>query len=81
MAMWQNEWGDTFETEEEARDNVIEQMDWDDFKEYMQYSINWNDLFEWARKQEGFFEEFENQFCDAENEFFEQYYSMIDNEE
>ena len=81
MARWKNDWGEEFETEEDARDNVIERMDWSDYEQEMQYSISWTDLFRWARQQDGFFEHFETDFSNAENEFFEANYHEIEDDE
>ena len=81
MARWENYWGEEFETEEDARENVCEHMEWDDYENEMQYTISWHDLFEWARKQEGFFDHFEIDFYDAENEFFKANYHEVEDEE
>jgi len=81
MRIWENAWGEEFETEEDARDNVSERMDWYDYERFMERSITWNQLFNWARKQEGFYEAFENEFCEAENDFFDENYSIVDNDE
>jgi hypothetical protein len=81
MRIWENAWGEEFETEEDARDNVSERMEWYDYERLMEKSISWSQLFNWARKQEGFFETFENEFCEAENDFFDENYSIVDNDE
>ena len=81
MAHWENDWGEEFETEKDAREDVVEKMDWDAYEQEMQYSISWHDLFKWAREQPGFFDHFEIDFYNAENEFFNANYHEVDEED
>lgn len=81
MAQWENDWGDEFETEEDARENVIEKMEWSDYEEELQYIISFHDLFVWAHNQVGFYEYFENELNEAENNFFKANYHEVNEEE
>lgn len=81
MAHWENDWGEEFETEEDAREDVVEKMDWSAYEDELQYTISWHTLFEWARQQDGFFERFETNFYDAENEFFKANYHEVEDDE
>lgn len=77
MAHWENDWGEEFETEEEARENVLENIEWADYEEQFFDIVPFHNLFEWARKQDGFFEDFEMELCEAENRFFNDNYHEI----
>lgn len=74
----------TFETEEEARENIYENMTWVDYEEYFYSNLSFHDFFERVRKiidPEKFFLEFETEFCDAENEYFNNNYWEEEEEE
>ena len=76
MTIWTDGCG-IFETEEEARDNVLENMEWNDFEEYFHNNISFHDFFTRVRNivdPERFFIEFKDEFCDAENHYFEENY-------
>lgn len=67
----------TFETEEEAREDIYENMTWKDYEEYFHDNVSFHDFFERVRKNvdpEKFFLEFETEFCDAENKYFNENY-------
>ena len=76
--MWENEWGQEFDSEEEAFNDVHDKMEWSDYKESMQYSISWDALFDFARNHEDFFDHFEREISRAEEEFFTNYYHSVD---
>jgi len=80
MAQWESAWGDIFETETDARENVIERMDWTDYKTELQYSISFFELLDWAREHDGFYDRFADEIQDAENEFFRSNYSETEEE-
>lgn len=83
MKIWTDGF-DVFETEEEARDTVCENMTWEDFEEYFKDNISFHDFFTRVRKiadPEKFFLEFEIEFCDAENHYFEENYWEEDKDE
>ena len=76
---------DTFETEEEARENIYENMTWEDYEEYFRDNVSFHDFFERVRKivdPDKFFMEFETEFYDAEIEYFiENYWEEEEEEE
>lgn len=81
MARWKNDWGKEFEDEDTARENVCENMTWDDYEEYFQYNVSFHDLFEHLKKMPNFFESFEDVFWATEDEFFKDNYHKIDEDE
>ena len=78
---WVSEWGDEFETEEEARDDALEKMDWNDYVDEFEYLISYRELLDWARQQPGFWERFEQDASEAEGEFFDRNYHEEESEE
>lgn len=78
MTRWVTAWGEEFDNRADAEDAIFSDMSWDDYAKKMEYSVSWNRLFEWARNQPGFFEEFENEFAAAEQEFFDENCEMIE---
>ena len=79
--MWISEWGDEFETEEDARDDAREHMEWDDYKEEMQYLITWDKLWEFAKTHPSFTDQFEDELLTAEDNFFDENYHEIDEDD
>lgn len=74
--IWTNGF-ETFETEDEARENVLEHMEWSDYEESFYDNIDFHDFFTRIRKivdPEKFFIEFEDEFGEAENEYFDRNY-------
>lgn len=72
----------TYETEEEARDQAMTDMTWDDVEDYFHENMTFHDFF--TRVHEAipdFFEKFEMEFCEAENKFFTENYWEEDEEE
>ena len=68
-----------FEDEDTARENVWQEMTWDDYEEYFHSKMNFHDFFTRVRESiPDFYEKFESEFCDAENEYFEQNYKEIE---
>lgn len=76
--MWENDYGDEFETEDEAREDAVENMTKEDYLEYFENHVNTRELLEWAWRQVTFFEDFENQLMDAEDAYFNDCYHKID---
>ena len=71
-----------FEDENAAREDVWQDMTWDDYEEYFCDKMDFHEFFTRVRESmPNFFETFENEFCDAENEYFEQNYKEIEVEE
>lgn len=76
MAIWVSAWGNEFEKEEAAREDAREHMDWDSYKEELQYTITFDQLLDWAHEQESFFDAFQEEISDAEGEFFLNNYTV-----
>jgi len=73
---------DTFETEDEARENASENITWDDVEEYFQNSVNFHDFFTKVHENmPNFFEVFVDEWCEAENEYFDNNYWEEEEEE
>lgn len=81
MAYYTNEWGGRFDTYEEAREATLENMEFEDLSEELAYSVSYPKLLEWAMKQPGFYEHFEDQINDAENEFCNEYITEWEDDE
>jgi hypothetical protein len=73
---WVNSWGDEFDNEKDARRHAKEHMDWDSYKEELQYNISYDKLLEWARNQESFWNDFQDEVAMAEEEFFSNNYDV-----
>ena len=83
MKIWTDGY-DTFENEDEARDDAYTNIDWDDYEEYFYNHVNFHDFFTRVRKNidpEKFFLEFEMEFCEADEEYFTSHYWEEEQEE
>lgn len=78
MARWESDFGEEFENEECAREDVCQNMTWDDYEEYFRTNIRFHDLFEHLKKMPNFFETFEDEFMAAENKFFIDNYHEVE---
>lgn len=78
--MWYNEWGEEFDSEEAARDNIHEHMDAEFYEAELTYIIPYGELLSWAMDQEAFHEHFQDQISQAQNEFFKTYYTKEEDE-
>ena len=78
---WENEWGDEFETEEEAREDSYERMDHTDLNEELGMVLSYNDLLNWCWKQPNFIDEFWEAIEEAERNYFENNYYEVEDEE
>ena len=78
MKQWEKYDGDIFDTETEAREDAWTDMTWEVWEEELSPLISYHKLFDYARQKEDFFLKFENEFCEAENNYFEEHYSEID---
>ncbi len=82
MNHWENDFGEEFETEEEAREDAFEKMEQADLIEGLEISIGFTTLLEWAMKQPNFWDDFNDAICEAEDIFFrDNYYEVKDSEE
>lgn len=73
---WVSPWGDEFDDEKDARQDAKDHMDWDSYKEELQYLIAYDKLLEWAYNQESFERDFKNEIAMAEEEFFSNNYDV-----
>jgi len=84
MKIWTDGYN-TFEDEDAARDNACAEMTWDDYEEYFRNNVNFHDFFTRVRERmqnsDEFFFLFENEFCDAMNEYFNNNYWEEEGEE
>jgi len=78
---WENDFGEEFETEEEARDDVYEKMDQIDLIEGLKTSISFTTLLAWAIKQPNFWDDFNDAVYEAENMFFHDNYHEVEDVE
>ena len=83
MAHWENYFGTTFETEEDAREDAELSQEWNDIEEYFQMNVSYHKLFEFACEHyEDFFNRFEDELLESTEEFFRgNYYEVTDEEE
>ena len=73
MAYYTTDWGDQFDTYEEAREACLQHMDTCDLSEELQYSVSFYELLLWAMKQPSFFDDFADKLSAAEKEFCNEY--------
>lgn len=78
--MWENEYGEVFETEEDARDSVGEYMDIDDYCEYMGYHMTFDELFHKVVGLNGFWDALEDELSTAESVYFNDHYHKTDDD-
>lgn len=81
MSHWKNDFGCTYEDEEEARESAFEFMDGADYAENLSASIPYDELLSWAMKQDNFWVDFEEQVREAEDNFFTDHYREIEEDE
>ena len=78
---------EVFENEDAARDNACAEMEWDDYEEYFRNHVNFHNFFTKVREamtrgnSDDFFITFENEMCDAMNNYFDTHYWEEDEEE
>ena len=73
--------GIRFHSFDEAWDDMAEWMDDDDFEGCFSNIVSYEKLLKWAKKQDDFWKTFEDEICSAKMEFFENFYSEIEEEE
>lgn len=72
--------GDIFETEEAARQDMLDHMIHADYASYIEPRLSYEELLRWAF-QHNFFEENEDLIYEAEEEFFNDWYEEYADEE
>lgn len=71
-----------FEDEEEAREDSYINITWDDIEEHFQNNVSFHDFFTKVRENmPNFFELFEDEWCEAENNYFNDHYWEEEKEE
>ena len=79
MAKWRSDWGDEFDNEEDAHLDAKEHMDWNSYKDELIYILTIDQILDWAREQEGFYDAFQDELAAAEGEFFLSNYHVEEN--
>ena len=67
--LYVNEWGVESDNYDEIRELTLEQMTEDDFIDWFGEFISYDQLLEWAKKQDGFYEAFEKQIDELTEEW------------
>lgn len=73
---WVSPWGDEFDDEKDVRQDAKDHMDWDSYKNELQYLITYDELLEWASNQDSFWDNFQDEVATAEEEFFSSNYDV-----
>ncbi len=81
--MWIRDWDEmAFDSEEEAFSDACMEMLTDGATEdYLKPWISYNELVAWAMKQDKFFEVFEDELYKAQQDYFNDFYFEIENDE
>ena len=80
MKMYESDFGDVM-TEEQAREEARNNMDWYDYEEYMREHVAFSHIYDKLCHLPGFFEAFEDELMAAEEQFFRDNYHETDIEE
>ena len=78
MSKYEDAWG-TVMTEDEAKEDLNEKMEISDYLYYL--PISFDKILEWCFTQQGFYEQFYDALTSAENEYFIEHYTEIEDEE
>lgn len=71
--MWHNEWGEDFNSYEEAREETLKHMDEEDYLDVLTTpAIAW-EIVKWAMKKEDFYDQFQDKIDRIEQEFLDEY--------
>ena len=82
MRHWENDWGDEFETREDAFEDARTRMNRVDLDEEMGMVLSFSDLLDWCWQQPNFIDDFYDAIEEAEQNYFENnYYEVEDDEE
>lgn len=72
--VWVDEDGNQFESYEEAYDEACNKMDIIDLTDHFGNYVSFEQLLQWALKQDGFWNQFEDALSQAEQDYFEEWY-------
>lgn len=79
MSKWKDSYGNIYEDEEDARENALNEMTWDDICNYFKTVMTFEDLFDTIRsRMPNFYEEFEMEIMDAEDDYFNKNYTEVE---
>ena len=71
-----------FDSEDEAFGNAcMEMLDDGATGDYLQNYVSYDKLLDWAMKQDGFFDVFEDEFYRAQQDYFEDFYVEMEDDE
>ena len=81
--MWVRDWDKMeFDSEDEAFGNACMDMLTDGATgDYLKPWVSYDELLDWAMKQDGFFDYFEDDFSKAQQDYFEDFYFEIEDDE
>ena len=81
--MWIRDWDEmAFDSEEEAFGDACMEMLTDGATEdYLKPWVSYNRLVAWAMKQDGFFDAFEDELYKAQQDYFNDFYFEMENDE
>ena len=71
--MWHNEWGEDFNSYEEARDETLKHMDEEDYLDVLTTPVIAWEIVKWAIKKEDFYDQFQDTINRIEQEFLDEY--------
>ena len=71
--MWHNEWGEDFNSYEEARDETLKRMDEEDYLDVLTTPAIALKIVKWAMKKEDFYDQFQDEIDRIEQEFLDEY--------
>ena len=79
--VWVDDDGNEFESYEEAYDEARNKMDLTDLADHFRDYVSFEQLLNWALKQNGFWNQFEDAFSQAEQDYFEEWYHEVETED
>lgn len=72
--VWVDDDGNQFESYEEAYDEALNKMDIIDLTDHFGNYVSFEQLLQWALKQDDFWNQFEDALNQAEQDYFEEWY-------
>lgn len=81
--IWENEFGEQFETEEEARENAFDTMALGEYIDRLAKKIDKSQLLEWCWQQTHgkFIDDFNDEIAEVEDDFFRDNYYEVEVED
>ena len=72
--VWVCEDGDRFDTQEEAYEDALKKMDWDDLADFFRNYVGFTEFLKWASEQDNFWAKYEDDMYRAEEDYFTENY-------